>query len=113
MTNRIAELISNPVGGVGSHSAVAEHQPADGELLDAYSNAVINAARRVSPAVVNIDVHMPETAKKPRGNGSGSWPIGSRGRVRSSFQDLRLDHQGALRRRIELTPPHHDDDGGG
>jgi S1-C subfamily serine protease len=72
MTNRIAELISNPVGGIRSGSAVAEREPSDGELLDAYSNAVINAAKRVSPAVVNIDVHMPETAKTPRGGGHGS-----------------------------------------
>jgi S1-C subfamily serine protease len=71
MTNRIAELISNPMGVANSRSAAADREPGDGELLDAYSNAVINAARRVSPAVVNIDVHMPETAANNRRGGHG------------------------------------------
>lgn len=31
--------------------------PADGELLDTYSKAVINAADKISPSVVNVEVH--------------------------------------------------------
>jgi S1-C subfamily serine protease len=77
--NRIATLIadeSESAAAVGTapHSASRSHT--DGELLDAYSHAVIGAARRVSPAVVNIDVHMPESPRKDRrgggGHGSGS-----------------------------------------
>jgi S1-C subfamily serine protease len=50
----------------------------DGNLLDAYSHAVVGAARRVSPAVVNLDVHhaAEPNARDPRrrsgGGGSGS-----------------------------------------
>lgn len=53
--------------------------PSDGEILDAYSRAVIGAADKVSPSVVNIEVvhkirSRRETSGMPgeaRGNGSG------------------------------------------
>ena len=71
MKNRFAELISN------SESSQATASPAttsssNGELLDAYSNAVIHAAKRVSPAVVNIDVHLPPQQHRGQSQGSGS-----------------------------------------
>src|SRR5580704_6423662 len=58
-------------------------------------------------------------------NGWGCWHTGSRGGARSCFLDRnlgwhlggclarRLDYEGALRRRAELPPPHHDDHRGG
>jgi len=48
----------------------------DGPLLDAYSNAVVNAAETVSPSVLKIDVHKGDDRRNGRGGresgGSGS-----------------------------------------
>jgi S1-C subfamily serine protease len=44
----------------------------DGELLDAYSEAVAGAAERVSPSVVNVEILRREGAdERPAGTGSG------------------------------------------
>src|SRR5690348_6620582 len=54
-------------------AARQEPRPTDEVLLDAYSNAVVNAADAVSPAVVKIDVHKGGARGARReGGGSGS-----------------------------------------
>src|SRR5258706_12810543 len=52
---------------------------ADGYLIDAYSRAVIAAVDRVSPSVVNIEVHQAAgktrsgEPRERRGGGAGVW----------------------------------------
>jgi S1-C subfamily serine protease len=52
--------------------------PADAQLLDAYSEAVVRATEKVSPAVVNVEVHHQPRSRRggtgrrePSGHGSG------------------------------------------
>ena len=59
---------------VTAESTVHSESVSDGPLLDAYSNAVVNAAETVSPSVVKIDVHKGNTGRNGResaGSGSG------------------------------------------
>jgi S1-C subfamily serine protease len=70
MAIRIAELIST-TDDLNHSPASSARAPRDADLLDAYSNAVISAAKRVSPSVVKIDVAAPGRSSGGRGGGGG------------------------------------------
>jgi S1-C subfamily serine protease len=80
MPKKILRLLSNEgIKGGEARTLDAVH-PSDDDLLDAYSRAVISAAERVSPSVVNLDVRANVRASRStrygrpeelRGTGSG------------------------------------------
>ena len=57
--------------GIGGGAPAAAGPADDGVLLDAYSNAVIRAAERVSPSVVHIESRHKGRGREGRGTGSG------------------------------------------
>ena len=73
------QLLSNNGSELGGRRITETALPSDDELLDAYSRAVINAAEKVNPSVVNIDVHQrlgtrvtpSRQPREARGTGSG------------------------------------------
>jgi S1-C subfamily serine protease len=80
MAKKILRLLSNDGGKAGEAQTLEAIHPRDEDLLDAYSRAVISAAEKISPSVVNIDVRKTSKGRQItpfrspeelRGNGSG------------------------------------------
>jgi S1-C subfamily serine protease len=80
MAKKVLRLLSNEAVRGGEARTIDAVRPLDDDLLDAYSRAVINAAERVSPSVVNLDVRTNPRGKQGtryrppeelRGTGSG------------------------------------------
>lgn len=69
--SRLVEFLSAPDPQMQHHNEPEERVSNDAQLLDAYSRAVISAAERVSPSVVNITVrrHTDERSLRSRGGG--------------------------------------------
>lgn len=71
MKPRFQLVYDNPSTGVEPLRA-ATQAPADEELLDAYSRAVVHTAEKVSPSVVKIDVQQRAADDRLVRGGSGS-----------------------------------------
>jgi len=80
MAKKILRLLSDEAVSAAGARSLDVVPPSDDDLLDAYSRAVVNAAERVSPSVVNLDVRANSRGKQGtryrsseelRGTGSG------------------------------------------
>jgi S1-C subfamily serine protease len=80
MAKKGLRLLSNDGVKGGEAQTLDVVRPSEDDLLDAYSRAVVNAAEKVSPSVVNIDVRKGlrgrqanpfRSPEELRGNGSG------------------------------------------
>ncbi len=94
--NPVRLIMNSPSGGQEEDALRVQKVPADADLLDAYSHAVIGVVQRVGPSVISITGH---PAEGERGQGSGfvisadglvltnSHVVGNRQRLRATTED--------------------------
>lgn len=72
------QLLTNTAPGLTSDADLRSPVDADGELLDAYSSAVVNAGERVGPSVAHLAIWTPSgSSQRGRPRSSSSAPSGT------------------------------------
>jgi S1-C subfamily serine protease len=97
----------------GASSPSASSGPKDGELLDAYSEAVAGAVERVGPAVAHIEVELAQGRRSGAGSGFAFTPDGlllTNSHVVSKARRIRATFADGLSRDADLIgdDPHTD-----
>ena len=97
----------------GASSSPAPSGPKDGELLDAYSEAVVGAAERVGLAVAHIEVELAQGRRSGAGSGFAFTPDGlllTNSHVVSKARRIRATFADGLSRDADLIgdDPHTD-----
>src|SRR3989442_2889700 len=97
----------------GHSNGASPPGPSDGELLDAYSEAVAGAVDRVGPAVAHIEVQLAENRRSGSGSGFVFTPDGlllTNSHVVSKARGIRVTFADGLSRDADLIgdDPHTD-----
>src|SRR6201996_3150490 len=103
---KIIPLHDAVLDGSGTSATTSSEIPAnDRELLDAYSNAVIDVVDRVGPAVVGLTIHTGEASGRPRGGTGSGVVVAPDGLILTNSHVAGAGGTAAATSRIEVTTP--------